>query len=58
MQSADALDVSLCRRSIQTQIEIREHDSGSHSELLVNTLDRPGLLTGVEGLKEGNASCG
>lgn len=31
---------------IRTQIEVREHESGSHSELLVNTLDRPGLLTG------------
>ena len=34
------------KRGIQTQIEVREHASGSHSVLLVNTLDRPGLLTG------------
>ncbi|KAL4459008.1 hypothetical protein ABPG75_013873 [Micractinium tetrahymenae] len=35
------------RRGIQTQIEVREHESGSHSVLLVNTLDRPGLLTDI-----------
>lgn len=34
------------RYGIRTQVEVREHESGSHSELLVNTLDRPGLLTG------------
>ncbi|PSC76905.1 hypothetical protein C2E20_0795 [Micractinium conductrix] len=34
-------------RSIQTQIEVREHESGSHSVLLVNTVDRPGLLTDI-----------
>lgn len=34
------------RRGIATQVEVREHESGSHSVLLVNTLDRPGLLTG------------
>ncbi len=26
---------------------MREHETGSHSVLLVNTVDRPGLLTGV-----------
>lgn len=26
--------------------QVREHETGSHSVLLVNTLDRPGLLTG------------
>lgn len=35
------------RRGIQTQIEVREHESGSHSVLLVNTIDRPGLLTDI-----------
>ena len=40
------------RRSIQTQIEVRESSNGAFSTLLVNTLDRPGLLTGgwVRGL--------
>jgi hypothetical protein len=36
-----------CRRAITTQVEVREHESGSHSELLVTTLDRQGLLTGA-----------
>ena len=31
------------------QVEVREHESGSHSVLLVNTVDRPGLLTGAAG---------
>lgn len=35
------------RRGIATQVEVREHESGSHSVLLVNTLDRPGLLTDI-----------
>lgn len=35
------------RYGIQTQIEVREHESGSHSTLIVNTLDRPGLLTDI-----------
>ncbi|KAL4431582.1 hypothetical protein ABPG77_001424 [Micractinium sp. CCAP 211/92] len=35
------------RPGIQTQIEVREHESGSHSVLLVNTIDRPGLLTDI-----------
>jgi UTP:GlnB (protein PII) uridylyltransferase len=34
-------------RGIQTQVEVREADDGSHSILLVNTLDRPGLLTDI-----------
>jgi UTP:GlnB (protein PII) uridylyltransferase len=39
------------RRGIATQVEVREHESGSHSVLLVNTLDRPGLLTGEWGVQ-------
>ncbi|PRW60057.1 hypothetical protein C2E21_1907 isoform A [Chlorella sorokiniana] len=35
------------RRGIQTQVEVREHETGSHSVLLVNTVDRPGLLTDI-----------
>jgi hypothetical protein len=34
------------RRGISTQVEVREHKNGTCSVLLVNTLDRPGLLTG------------
>lgn len=33
--------------SIRTQVEVREHPSGSHTTLLVNTTDRPGLLTDI-----------
>ncbi|EFN53167.1 hypothetical protein CHLNCDRAFT_136962 [Chlorella variabilis] len=35
------------KRGISTQIEVREHPTGTHSVLLVNTLDRPGLLTDI-----------
>lgn len=34
-------------RSIVTQIETRESSSGLYTELLVNTVDRPGLLTDI-----------
>jgi len=34
-------------RSIVTQIEARECESGLYTQLLVNTLDRPGLLTDI-----------
>lgn len=34
-------------RRIFTQIECRESESGVYTELLVNTLDRPGLLTQI-----------
>ena len=33
---------------IKTEIEVREHESGSHSVLLVNTVGRPGRLTGAQ----------
>ena len=43
----------------QTQIETRENENGLYTELLINTLDRPGLLTGapcgLEGLRNGLA---
>jgi UTP:GlnB (protein PII) uridylyltransferase len=35
------------QRSIQTQIEVRDCESGAFSEILVNTTDRPGLLTDI-----------
>lgn len=35
------------KKSIVTQVEVREHPSGSHTTLLVNTQDRPGLLTDI-----------
>jgi len=35
------------QRSIQTQIEVRDCLSGAFSEILVNTVDRPGLLTDI-----------
>ena len=35
------------QRSIVTQIEVRDCESGAFSEILVNTLDRPGLLTDI-----------
>ena len=35
------------KRSIITQIEARENDSGTFTQILVNTLDRPGLLTDI-----------
>ncbi|KAL4551637.1 hypothetical protein Ndes2526B_g05909 [Nannochloris sp. 'desiccata'] len=35
------------QRSIQTQIEVRDCESGAFSEILVNTVDRPGLLTDI-----------
>lgn len=34
-------------RTIQTQLEVREHENGAYSTLFVNTTDRPGLLTGA-----------
>ena len=34
-------------RSIVTQIEVRESDSALFTQILVNTLDRPGLLTDI-----------
>ena len=48
------------RRGLRTQIEVREHESGSHSVLLVTTTDRPGLLTGecVRGCCDGGGSGG
>lgn len=58
-RDADITSPLGARRGIVTQIEVREHETGSHSVLLVNTLDRPGLLTGeltvvgVGGLREG-----
>jgi UTP:GlnB (protein PII) uridylyltransferase len=35
------------QRGIQTQIEVRDCESGAFSEILVNTVDRPGLLTDI-----------
>lgn len=53
-RTMDSTDVDYVRqplggaaRKIITQIEIRESESGLYSELLVNTLDRPGLLTQI-----------
>lgn len=34
-------------RTIQTQLEVREHENGAYSTLFVNTTDRPGLLTDI-----------
>ena len=34
-------------RSIITQIETRDAESGAFTQILVNTLDRPGLLTDI-----------
>ena len=34
-------------RSVVTQIEVRDAGSGAFTEILVNTLDRPGLLTDI-----------
>lgn len=34
-------------RSIITQIEVRDSESGAFTQILVNTLDRPGLLTDI-----------
>ena len=35
------------KSAIITQIEAREEDSGTFTQILVNTLDRPGLLTDI-----------
>jgi UTP:GlnB (protein PII) uridylyltransferase len=48
-RDADITSPLGARRGIVTQIEVREHETGTHSVLLVNTLDRPGLLTGGKG---------
>lgn len=34
-------------RSFVTQVEVRESESGLYTKVLVNTLDRPGLLTDI-----------
>lgn len=39
--------LGVTRFGIRTQVEVRETVSGRFSELLVNTLDRPGLLTDI-----------
>ncbi len=36
-----------CRAVVQTVIDVLEHESGSHSEVHVETTDRPGLLTDI-----------
>jgi UTP:GlnB (protein PII) uridylyltransferase len=46
-RDADITSPLGARRGIVTQIEVREHETGTHSVLLVNTLDRPGLLTDI-----------
>lgn len=35
---------------IRTKVEISEDPTGSHSELLIETTDRPGLLTSIVGV--------
>ena len=52
---------AVCARrfGINTQVRVHEDESGTHSELHVKTLDRPGLLTDiVKTLKVGGGGTG
>lgn len=48
----DSSPLGVRNYGIKTQVEVREDKNGLTSKLLVNTLDRPGLLTG-EKAREG-----
>lgn len=42
----DSSPLGVRNYGIKTQVEVREDENGLTSKLLVNTVDRPGLLTG------------
>ena len=45
--AGDASPLGVRKYGIKTQVEVRDDESGLSSKLLVNTVDRPGLLTDI-----------
>ena len=49
--------MTVCSRGMSTTVRVQEDTEGSHSELFVDTPDRPGLLTAIVGtLKDLNVN--